>query len=81
MWSAPQQLIGQQSFEFGVLLLQGTQALGLLQVHAAIFALSAIVGLGADGILPADLLGLQLFSLGITQDADDLFGRVSRFLH
>ena len=46
----------------------------------AILALPAIVGLGADGIFTADLLGLQMFSLGITQDADDLFGRVSRFL-
>ena len=25
--------------------------------------------------------GLHLFPLGVTQDADDLFGRVSRFLH
>ena len=49
--------------------------------HTLIQNVRTYLRLGADGILPADLSGLQLFPLGITQDADDLFGRVSRFLH
>ena len=76
-----QQLICQQRFEFGVLLLQSPQSLGLLEVHAAVFALPAVEGLGADAVLPADFLGLELRSLRCAENADDLFGRVTGLLH
>ena len=59
----------------------GPLSLGFFQFHTPILASPAVEGLGADRVFAANLLGLRLGSLGITQDADDLFGRVFGLLH
>ena len=60
--------------------LQLLEAPGVGHLHAAILATPAVEGLFADIGLAADLLD-GLTTVGLAQEADDLFGRVSLFLH
>jgi len=55
--------------------------LGLVEFQPSLLALPAVVGLGTEVVLPADLLVAQFRGFGLPQDADDLFGRVVCSLH
>ncbi len=72
-----QRKIGYHPLELVVFLFQFLQALGLVQLHAAILTPPAVIGIGGDGKFPADFFDrttLRHLHIDLTEHRNDLFG-------
>ena len=75
-----EQAVGEHLLGLAVLLLQLPVLAGVLELHATELLLPAVEARGRDVAFTADRF--QVFArVGLAQDADDLFGRVSLLLH
>jgi len=67
------------AFQFRGLFFQRLQSARFLHIHAAILTPPPVVGLPTDVSSSANFIGRQSSGLRFSQDANDLFGPVSRF--
>ena len=75
-----QHRFGQTLLQRAVFFFQLFEPFGIGQTHVAVFLLPALEGGFRDVVRPADFRD-GLASVGLTQDADDLFGAVFLLFH